>query len=130
MWQTRQFPLVLEGGRQFGVTLGVNDRLVATGGGPDEAPGWRWAGLYKKFPVARPPYFRVSRAWGLRGAMGATDRQLLAGYRQVTETRPGTNGFTWVSYSSASPSETTFHFQAAQNPSSHNTTQNQTRPTP
>ena len=103
--QTAHFPLLLEGGRQWGISIGCAERisLVATQPGAvrttaEDAPQgwlihpapqhWQCSWIYLRAPFREPPEFIRRTIIGAHGGAGTEERAVSIGYSSMATTTP------------------------------------------
>ena len=125
--QTLHLPFLLEGGRQWGVSVGGIQRLAlaprrsngAAGSEKSEAqpqgcwissePGnWHMSWLYLRAPLREPPVFIRRSVVGLHAGGGAEERGLSLGYSSVTATTPREAALYELDFDSRHPLDATF----------------------
>jgi hypothetical protein len=127
--QTIQFPVRLEGGRQWGLTLGgaqrfavapfarrfdtnsaVAESIAPSGIGIRAKPNqWQWSWIFLRAPMHHPIFVHRSDL-GFHTGIGAEERAIQLGYSSVTGTQPGVEGIYDLEFSSREPLRTKFVF--------------------
>lgn len=111
--QTAHFPLLFEGGRQWGLSMGYVNRLVVAPVSGDMAevsvPRWSFVFFHKRAP--RDPEgaeFRQRCTAGLYAHAGNELRALGLGFSARNDTLPGTDGLYELTFDSRNPFGTHF----------------------
>lgn len=127
--QTWHAPLLIEGGRQWGLSLGAAHRLALAPQAPGAAAadetvrGWlvqprarRWqvSWFYLRAPLRETPVFIRRGVTGLHAGGGMEERAFTLGYSAMTATRPGAEAVYQLDFHSRHPLETKFVVQSAE----------------
>ncbi len=119
--QTAHFPVLMEGGTQWGLSLGYSRRLSLTPrpapasltnsglpsawGGQAKPGRWQWSWLYLRAPLQAPPFFIARGLVGLQAGAGTEESALSLGYSSMTSTRPEPDSLYSLDYDSRRPLE-------------------------
>lgn len=126
-FQSLHFPLLVEGGHQWGISVGGIQRFALAparmdftnsltsememprGWLIDPKPGrWRWSWFYLRAPVRHPPEFIWRRLVGIHGGVGRETRAITLGYSSVTALTPRQEAIYELDFNSRRPLEATF----------------------
>jgi len=126
-FQSMHFPLLLEGGHQWGVSLGRIQRLALVASeidatdppaGGEGAPRgwlvsprsgrWRWSWFYLRAPLRRPAEFVWRSTVGAHGGIGGEGRGVTLGYSSVTSLTPRHEALYELNFDSCHPLSATF----------------------
>lgn len=128
--QTMRAGVSFEGGRQWGIGLGLMERFSASpgverlqdcgaalGGAVDEVlddlsggsdVGWQLSPIYTRVDQAAKAYFIERRIYGLELAAGQEANAVSLGYKRATVMRPPADGLFAFRFSTAEPMDTVF----------------------
>lgn len=135
VFQTFHAPLLLEGGRQWGLSVGGVQRLalVAKRGEAETAlqnagepprgwlihpapDHWRFSLFYLRAPLHEPPVFIRRSVLGATGGAGMEERTLSFGYSSMTATNPREDAVYQLDFDSRHPLDATLVVNPAVNP--------------
>lgn len=130
--QSVHAPLLLEGGRQWGVSVGAMQRLALvperriqdTEGRQVSAPlrllwnrpqpgRWQFSLLYSRIPLGQSPVFLQRRSLGITASIGAEERALSLGYSSFTAMNPREEALYIFDFQSRRPLNATFELVPA-----------------
>lgn len=131
--QTLHVPLLLEGGRQWGVSIGGVQRLAMvpgetqrTAANSDEQPRgcfissqpneWHFSWFYVRAPLRKPPVFVRRSLVGAHGGVGVEERTFSLGYSSTTATTPHEEAIYRLEFDSRHPLDATFVMNPAADP--------------
>jgi hypothetical protein len=121
--QTLHVPLLLEGGRQWGLSLGVVKRDAIVPGHPPQTPQpppssppygiltgveprkWHFTSVYFRAPLRETPLFIRRTVIGTQGGGGVEQRAFSLGYSSVTATWPREHALHELEFDSRHPLE-------------------------
>ena len=135
--QTIHGPILLEGGKQWGTTVGISRRLsadpahetTANKAAPSQlASDWHFSPFYQRIENPHPVEFSATTLWGLRMAAGTELNALSLGYARRTEFQPRKHGYYLLHYTSRHPEAMELRFDAEHLPASSDTKKQQNKP--